>query len=144
MYFTIISQCEKLLPTEKKYILDNILRMSRDLTFLNEIDLNKVEFYWDPNMNDKNGILGAFSLFHSNCIFIRTNKGVMDLMLTTVIHELTHMHQFKTNPLLYIVCSIPVIREVTIESQARSNEALAELIVNEQKLIHYNRENGFK
>lgn len=106
------------------------LKEKPEFKFLNEIDLNEVEFFWYKDSSDDN--LGGFYLFSKNAIYINhcgmkndeINDGYLSSMnhiiivFGTIIHELCHYWQFKSNPVLYFILQFPIIRDYTIEKQA--------------------------
>lgn len=98
--------------------------------FLNEIDLNEVEFFWYKDSSEDN--LGGFYFLSRNAIYIN-HCGMKDqvdendyynlmnhiiIVFGTIMHELCHYWQCKKNPLLYFVLQFPVLRDYTIEKQA--------------------------
>ena len=63
-----------------------------------------------------------------------------EFITPTVIHELRHAWQFMRRPWLYILCSLPVLREFTLERDARSIGREAENIVESTVGWHDGRE----
>jgi hypothetical protein len=78
-------------------------------------------------------ILGAFTPLAPNSIFIqRLTQYVpgqpfwLEIVFSTILHELRHMFQFKKNRILYFLCILPFIRTLTIERDAGKQTLLAE------------------
>lgn len=103
--------------------------------WMNNIDTSKLKFYWCNDMTDENEVLGSWSMFFYNKIFIKaldksvltgneqidklTYEGHFNLIIPTVFHEIYHRYQCqKLTPFLYIVAAFPYIREFTIEPPA--------------------------
>ena len=96
----------------------------------------RFEFRWCPEMNLNNGILGCFTPLHPNSIFLQRFGNTMknpdgrifwiEQMFPTIIHELRHAFQWKKSKILYLLCSLPVIREYTLEKDAKREEGNAE------------------
>lgn len=87
--------------------------------------------YWCKSMNTANGVLGAFSIFHGNNVFLMprengNNEFWQVQIFPTLVHELKHLHQFRSNPVLYVICALPGLREAMLEPEAREQEKLAE------------------
>lgn len=84
----------------------------------------RFEFRWCPAFNTENGIIGAFLWTHPWTIYlmpeqVQTKKSTWPRYITdSVIHELRHAWQFRKNPLLYILCALPILRQFTIEKDA--------------------------
>lgn len=100
-----------------------------DFYFLNEIDIDKIEFYWYKDSNNDN--LGGFHLLSNNCLYINrgyfsnwSDSSYMSMMnqivsaFPTIVHELCHCWQFNKNKFLYILLQFPFVRNLTIEKQA--------------------------
>lgn len=81
-----------------------------------------VKLFWNDDMNVDNGVLGCFSVLHSNSIFIFPMENCIYELASTIVHELTHRKQFKRDRLKYLILSLPLIREITIEVEARKAE----------------------
>jgi len=138
-FFTInLKYCEPLSNSERNYFIDKVnLIISCDNRFniLKSINLNQIEFYWCNNMNTNNGILGCFSQFHPNKLFLAQNKFYKEGLISTVIHELTHKYQYeKFGFLKYSSLNIPFIRELYLEKEARYLETLCDDTIDISKL----------
>ncbi|MBR1988414.1 MAG: hypothetical protein IKA36_05195 [Clostridia bacterium] len=135
-------------------------------SFLLLLDLDKIEFYWAPGMTIDNGIQGAWCVTSPNRIYMvaldeqlyhcgrpsttikddltdaRMQHLLMRCISVTMVHELTHMLQFKTNPFLYsinrlvtlFVDRIPFLEMIGIEYDARSNSETEEFYEFVEKL----------
>ena len=136
-------------------------------SFLLLLDLDNIEFYWAPGMTTDNGIQGAWCITSPNRIYmvaleneqhyhcIRHSITLKDYLTdarmkhllnscvsVTMVHELMHMLQFKTNPFLYVINRlvtlfidrIPFLEMIGIEYNARSNSETEEFYEFAEKL----------
>ena len=93
--------------------------------WLNSINWQAVNLKWANGMTPENGVLGCF-VFWTNTIYLQpedvynSGKGSQwpELQVPTLIHELRHKWQYERNKLLYILCCLPILREITIERDA--------------------------
>ena len=98
--------------------------------WINDLPWREFEFRWVPGIRGSD-ILGAFTPIHPQTIYLADhdidpdfylNRGVrpywIEHYLPTVCHELRHALQFSRNPVLYAVCSLPGIRQLTLERDA--------------------------
>ena len=81
-----------------------------------------VKFKWCPAFGlDVNG---AFSILHSGVVYLTPSfKADIRRLAATAAHELDHRRIFLINPILYLVISLPFIREFIIEASAEKVEA---------------------
>ena len=103
--------------------------------WMNNIDTSKLKFYWCNDMTDENEVLGSWSMFFYNKIFIKaldkstltgneqidklTYEGHFNLIIPTMFHEIYHRYQCqRLTPFLYAIVSFPYLREFTIEPPA--------------------------
>lgn len=116
-----------------RWFLDTLIEeCPKTCSFLTVLELDKIKFFWSPNMTYSNGILGAWCVTSPNHIYIRSQKsttmcdvpnhnrfksGIIKDMSTylttsdilettvgtTVIHEFIHKLQFHTSPILYVL-----------------------------------------
>lgn len=133
-----IKKCEEFTKKEVKEfdkLFRNIKQLNgygkRILEPFNTVYFDQIRFMWCNQMTPKLGILGAYDIKHSNTIFVMPVKNCPELILPTIAHELTHMQQHKKYGFLYILLSIPFIREFTIEPEARNVEKIVESIIND-------------
>lgn len=100
--------------------------------WLAAVDWPNFEFRWCPAMTIQNGIMGAFSLIYPRTIFLmeptfvcatiaaKANRPFwVDVFLPTIVHELRHVLQYQRNQILYTLCCLPVLRQLTIERDAK-------------------------
>lgn len=130
----------------------------RTCSFLLTLNIDKLEFYWAPGMTIENGIVGAWCVTSPKHVYMRaaddhlcsfrksetikdseTDSRMQSLFSTTntvtLIHELIHMFQFKTSPILYsinrlltlFVDRVPFLEQIGIEYDARTNSETEEL-----------------
>lgn len=93
--------------------------------WLNAINWQAVNLKWCCGMTQENGVMGCF-VFATNTIYLMPedvyvsgkNSGWAELIVPTLLHELRHKYQFERNKLLYILCCLPILRELTIEKDA--------------------------
>ena len=93
--------------------------------WLNAINWQAVNLKWCCGMTQENGVMGCF-VFATNTIYLQPEDLSMpsktscwpELMAPTLIHELRHKWQFEHNKLLYVICCLPFLREITIEKDA--------------------------
>ena len=129
-------------------------------SFLLELNINEIELWWAPDLNSK-GILGAWSIMHPKCIYMGVNRisvpkqliercearhidaetvmhfsGLLETnLVVAMIHELTHMFQFRTCPPLFVINylitrlidKIPYVNRIGVEYDARQNSEDPEL-----------------
>lgn len=90
-------------------------------------------FFWSEAMRDGD-VMGCFTPMHQNSVFLQPHTRLTDapekhgraywieLLFPTVVHELRHMLQFRQYPVLYILCALPGLRQLTLERDARTVE----------------------
>ena len=110
------------------YYLDKLSEI-KHFSYLKNFDYSKVKFCWHKKMNSNNGNIGAFSMLHPNTIFLMHCPLVIDILMSTITHELLHMYQFKYKytPLVYILLQLPIIRNFIIEPEADRLTILADI-----------------
>lgn len=119
--------------------------------WLRNFPFRRFELRWCPAMTGD--VMGAFTLLHPWTIYLMPWSGEAvdgmrdyariswaELITPTVIHELRHAWQFRRNPLLYAVCCLPLLREITLERDARRICCEAESIVESTTGWHTGRE----
>lgn len=101
--------------------------------WLNSINWQAVHFKWACNMTMDNGVMGCY-VFVNNTIYLMpedvydsgANSSWVELLVPTVIHELRHKYQYEKSKALYILCALPLLREITIEKDAWKFTKIAE------------------
>lgn len=94
-----------------------------------------VKIRYNSKYNLDNGILGSFSWTDPDVILLAPPSPVHDLnhyadtMVSTYIHELHHRWQFRQGKFLYMLRSIPFVREVFLEITARDIEYAADRLM---------------
>ena len=116
--------------------LNKISSMLREysMTFpglwLQSLPWNCFEFRWCPEMNVHNGVMGCFTPFYPKTIFLQQFVHIdydwIEQIFPTIVHEMRHAHQWKRSKIKYILCSLPVLRQYTLESDAKNEEEKAE------------------
>ena len=144
-----------------KWVLDVLSQhCGYSCSFLTTLMGEPLELWWAPDLNPK-GIMGAWSILHPNRIYIGVpevvvhaklldkckNKNIdvktsmhfgnllMKDYMVAMIHELTHMFQFKTSPVLFVINylvtrlidKIPYVNRIGVEHDARVNSEHPEL-----------------
>ena len=104
--------------------------------WLQSLPWTRFEFRWCPEMNVNNGVMGCFTPLHPDKIFlqrfdtaIKNPDGRIDWIeqiFSTIVHELRHAHQWKKSKIAYLLCSLPVLRQYTLETDAEHAEEQAE------------------
>lgn len=106
---------------------------ARKLQWIKDLDIEKCKFFWCFEMDTDNGIIGAYSYLKNDSIFIMPPRfkedyeSWLEIVIDTIIHELRHKWQHKKYGLLYYLLSLPLIRNITIERDARKEEKNAQL-----------------
>lgn len=101
-----------------------------------DIPIHQFQFYWCPAMSVTNGVLGAFTPFYSYKIFTMPQQQAVEelsqfyieLMFPTIVHQLRHAWQYmyRDGILLYMLKSLPVVRQFTIQVQADTQTGKAQ------------------
>lgn len=120
---------------EKDYLHEilNAARKRTEFAWLDQLDLKKLSVKECPEMQYYE-IVGAFTPLKPGTIYLKRfmqpstelRPCWLEFVFPTVIHELRHMLQFKKRPLLYCLCALPGIRNLTLERDAEKQELLAE------------------
>ena len=103
--------------------------------WLHALNYRAIKLKWCCGMTQENGIMGCFAAM-TDTIYLQPEdvyKAVpgsawVELMAPTLIHELRHVWQWRSNPLKYLFCAIPVLREITLERDAWEIEEHAQKI----------------
>ena len=113
--------------------------VTRQGLWLQELDYRRFHFRWCPAMRDSGGVMGCFSPLFPQKIFLLPQENVIEdrkgkkdrkdirraywieQLFPVIIHELRHAYQWRKCKLGYILCALPVLREITLEKGA--NEA---------------------
>lgn len=116
-------------------VIDDYCRTSAG-EWLRNFPYRRFSFHWCAAMSED--VMGAFvpaapwTIFLMPCAengttFSRTTWA--EIMAPTAIHELRHAWQFRKCCLLYVLCSLPILRQFTLERDAtRIGNAAAEII----------------
>jgi hypothetical protein len=78
-------------------------------------------YYDNKKCNTDKGILGYFKITKPHNIYIACYKHVKKAMIPTIVHEYTHMKQFKRYGLIGY-SFLALFRWKTLEPEARYNE----------------------
>jgi len=99
--------------------------------WLKSLPWTKFKFRWCPAMNGDNGVIGCFSPLHPDTIFLQPFENAdiaikdpsgrvtwIEEIFPTIIHELAHARQWQKSKIAYVICSLPGLRELTLENGA--------------------------
>jgi len=101
--------------------------------WLNDLAWRGFEFKYCQKMADSS-VMGAFVVTAPGTIYIMPQSATIineaiiaphirptwpEIIISTVIHELRHAWQYRRWKWLYVLCCLPVIREFTIEVDAK-------------------------
>ena len=95
--------------------------------WLNAVNYRGVKLKWCLGMTPENGVMGCFAIA-TNTIYLQPENvyeatrgsSWVELMAPTLIHELRHVYQWRKNRIGYIVCSLPLLRQLTLERDAEA------------------------
>ena len=106
------------------------LKQNKMFSFLDDIDLNQIQFFWYSDSEED--VLGGFHFPSGNAIYInrncycdcnlklhytaKTNRIIA--AFPVIMHEIYHYWQFVTFSLIYIFLQLPLIRQFTIQVNA--------------------------
>jgi hypothetical protein len=110
---------------ERDYFYRALIKISdfKEFAWLKKIDIQNIYLYWCYKMGLANGIIGCFSLFYPNRIFLSPQKNCKEFLISTLIHEVYHLYQYeKYGFVLFSLFSLPIIRNVLLERNARYYE----------------------
>lgn len=135
----------------------------RTCAFFNLLPLDQLKFYWAPGMTIENGILGSWNMPTPDRVYMadiiqenlaipesnisksgtikdmrtcyKMDRFLQDINVMTLVHELNHMFQYRTNKVLFVVNRlvtlfidhIPFLEKIGIEYDSRSVEKSEEL-----------------
>lgn len=137
--FTIFQQF-KAKPAQQAFVarllhLLNWYQQQTEGQWLRSINIGAIKFCFCQSMTADNGIMGAFSPLRSDTIvlmpcpnLLQQNsdsfgtailQGWADIIAPTAIHQLRHKWQsMQYGTVKYILCSLPLVRQFTIQSDA--------------------------
>ncbi len=135
MMFTIFSlKDSKPLTDEELAWLRKMLTqysMTMPGLWLQALPWTRFQFRWCPAMNGDNGVIGCFSPLHPGTIFLQPFENAdvaikdpsgrvtwIEEIFPTIIHELAHARQWQKSKIAYVICSLPGLRELTLENGA--------------------------
>lgn len=137
---SVIDYCKKLSMFSNcqlqviKILIQQYLNNDETFAYLKDINLNQVQFFWYKDSNQD--VLGGFHFFgyssknqkyaiYINDVFNQQHNNTnafsfVQLVFQTIVHELKHYWQMKKfGWVLYFVLQMPVIRQFTIQRQAK-------------------------
>ncbi len=133
MFIIKKKNCRKFSVNEKLSCLDFLKKVTLP------INISQIDFFWCDDMNSKNGKLGCFDYKIPDSLFLMPPVDVgigskelynahIKMIAPTIVHELTHMKQYRELGVVkYVLSAIPFIRETLLEKEARANEEYAEI-----------------
>lgn len=94
-------------------------------SWLNSLNYRGITLKWCCGMTQENGVMGCFSIA-TGTVYLQPENVYdsapgscwVELMAPTLIHELRHVYQWRKNRIGYILCSLPLLREITLERDA--------------------------
>jgi len=95
--------------------------------WLSEIPYHQFEIRWCDAMTIDSGIMGAYVPWFGRKVFLMPSEPPLiknmpdpwpELIAPTLVHELRHAWQFQKYKLLYIICCLPGLRQITLEKDA--------------------------
>ena len=105
---------------------------NQNLVWLKQLDLPNITVKECPSMAGTD-IMGAFTPLKPNTIFLQrlvqyvpSRPFWLEIIFPTIAHELRHMYQYRKNRILYFLCTLPLIRNFTIERDAEKQTLIAE------------------
>lgn len=125
---------------EEKYLRKMLTQYSltKEGLWLQALPYTKYKFKWCSSMTAENGICGCFSVLFPKTIFLQDYSGKEDgivvrsiieervdwieYIFRTAIHELRHAYQFKRSKIAYVICCLPILRQFTLEIDAKKAE----------------------
>ena len=129
MMFTVFALAKSvpLTDEQRERLMHYVTRYAktRNGLWLNDFEFRAIALEWCYVMKPADGILGAFSFLTGKVYLqpeeidkIARGSAWVELLAPTLIHELRHVWQYKRNPLKYILCCIPGLRQITLERDA--------------------------
>lgn len=129
MMFTVFALAKSVPLTDgqRERLMHYVSRYAktRNGLWLNDFEFRAIKLEWCYAMKPADGVLGAFSFLTGKVYLqpeeidkIARGSAWAELLAPTLIHELRHVWQYKRNPLKYILCSIPGLRQITLERDA--------------------------
>lgn len=89
-------------------------------------DIRQVSFYWNSKMGKER--VCQFSIFKPNSVYVSdayhfsASSTGFKRVIPNIGHELRHRKQYFTMSILYFLVSVPLVRDLTIEVDARNIE----------------------
>lgn len=141
----------------QQYIREVLNRFSltTDGLWLRALKLDDVQFKWCPAMQQSD-ILGAFCPVSSNTVYIQPPKMLVQFaqdaqtqiqiswlqnIFSTVVHQLRHMYQWRKNKFSYMLASLPLLRQVTLQKDAQRVQVSAQLFAQREAAIRNQKRN---
>ena len=133
--FTIFSTKDSVLlqSWEEDYLRKMLAAYSvtQNGLWLQLLPWTRFKFKWCHAMTGDNGVMGCFTPLHPDTIFLQPYANAefeikdpsgrsnwIDYLFPTIIHELCHARQWQQVKIFYIICSLPGLRELTLEADA--------------------------
>ncbi len=115
-------------------VLDDYARTPAGVWLAN-LPYHRFTYKYCPAMADSD-VMGCWLPMYETTVFLRPcdvpgpdSVTWIETIAASVIHELRHAWQFKRAPLLYILACLPMIRDLTIERDAKQITEKADKIV---------------
>lgn len=133
----------------------NKFSLTTDGLWLRTLKLDDVQFKWCPAMQQSD-ILGAFCPVSSNTVYIQPPKMLVQFaqdaqtqiqiswlqnIFSTVVHQPRHMYQWRKNKFSYMLASLPLLRQVTLQKDAQRVQVSAQLFAQREAAIRNQKRN---
>ena len=91
-------------------------------SWLNSYFWRGYKIKWCPAMNCSGGDMGAFLPWIGKKVYLMPDAANSDTWMIgiapTLVHELRHVWQYHRHPVLYVLCCLPGLRQITLERDA--------------------------
>lgn len=113
---------EKLTEEESRYFVSLVSKAKDQLPYP-IADPESVQMYWNDKYNSDNGIMGSFNWARPKELDLNSGgKIAMEMMVSTVAHELHHKWQLGNYGVLYYLMLVPGVRQLLLEKTAKKIE----------------------
>ncbi|MBQ6598101.1 MAG: hypothetical protein IJH79_11170 [Lentisphaeria bacterium] len=133
--FTIFSTKDSVLlqSWEEDYLRTMLAAYSvtQNGLWLQLLPWTRFKFKWCHDMTAENGVMGCFTPLHPDTIFLQPWENAdiaiknpsgrsdwIEQIFPTIVHELAHARQWQKSKIAYVICSLPGLRELTLENGA--------------------------
>jgi len=130
MFNTFSLRKNRKLSDEQKQQFHKLLDIyshSKHGQWISEIPFHQFEIRWCDAMTINSGIMGAYVPWFGRKVFLMPSEPPLiknmsdpwpELIMPTLVHELRHAWQYQKNKILYVICCLPGLRQITLERDA--------------------------